>query len=76
MRITLLVATAALVSACGGVEYKDTNAAVDARPECVGTDPAHPSDKVPPWCKREIEATWSSDDKSEPLDLSGKKDKP
>ncbi len=72
MRIILLAALVALVGGCGSVEYKDTNASVDARPECIGTEPLHPDDKVPPWCKRETQTTWNSDDEAEPLDLSGK----
>ena len=75
MRILFLIALVTLTGACSSVEYHDTNAEVDARPECVGTDSARPGDKLPPWCDRKTEATWSSDDKPEPLDLSGKKDK-
>ncbi len=75
MRIILLIALVALTGACSSVEYNDTNAQVDARPECIGTDSAHPGYKPPLGCERKTEATWSSDDKPEPLDLSGKKDK-
>lgn len=75
MRIILLTALAALTAACSSVEYHDTNAQVDARPECIGTDSDQPGYKPPMGCERRTEATWSSDDTSEPLDLSGKKDK-
>jgi hypothetical protein len=71
MRSVAILAIAMLASACGSVEYKDTNAAVDARPECAGSDP-RPGEPVPSWCTRETSGTWSSESKSEPVDLSGK----
>lgn len=76
MRIALMVATTLLASGCGSVEYKDSNAAVDARPECVDSGTTRPGEPVPPWCKREQAATWSSDSDADeqPLDLSGKTD--
>lgn len=75
MRIALLGAIVLLASACSGVQYKDTNAAVDARPECTGADQARPGAKIPLECERKTEATWSSDDAAKPLDFGGKKDK-
>ena len=66
-----LLGIAVLASACGSVEYKDTNAAVDARPECAGSDP-RPGEPVEAWCKREQSATWSNRDTPEPVDFEGK----
>ena len=70
MRLAMIAATSLLLAACGSVEYKDSNAAVDARPECAGGS-TRPGETVPPWCQREQAATWSSDSKDEPLDLGG-----
>jgi hypothetical protein len=67
-----IVATTLLLGACGSVEYKDTNADVDKRPECVKGS-LHPGETVPPWCERSQSATWSSDSKAEPIDFGKKK---
>jgi hypothetical protein len=68
----LAVATAALLlGACGSVDYRDTNADVDQRPECDKSS-QHPGDVAAPWCTREQSATWSSDDKGEPVDFKKK----
>lgn len=69
MRILPLLAVALLLSACGSVQYRDTNAAVDARPECVGFDDSQPGAPVPEWCERTHEAVWSSDANDEPFDF-------
>jgi hypothetical protein len=71
VRIVAILAIALLASACGSVEYKDTNAAVDARPECAGSTP-QPGEPVTSWCRREQSTSWSSDSKTKPVDLSGK----
>jgi hypothetical protein len=71
MRLAMIAATTLLLAACGSVEYKDSNAAVDARPECAQGS-LRPGETAPPWCEREQSATWSSDSKDAPLDLSGK----
>lgn len=75
MRLPVLLAIAVSASACGGVEYRDTNAAVDANPLCASA-PSQPGEPVSKDCERASEATWSSKDqgKGEPLDFSGKKD--
>ena len=74
MRLPSLIAATLLASACSGVEYKDTNAAVDANPACVGAE-GRPGEAIPPWCKRETTAEWKSgSDKGEKIDFSGKKD--
>jgi hypothetical protein len=74
MRLAMIAATTLLLAACGSVEYKDSNAAVDARPECEKGS-LRPGESVPPWCEREQSATWGSDDKGEPVDF-GKKTTP
>lgn len=75
MRLSVLLAIAVSASACGGVEYRDTNAAVDANPLCASA-PSQPGEPVSKDCERVREATWSSkdQDKGEPLDFSGRKD--
>ena len=74
MRLPLIVATV-LVSACSSaVEFKDTNAAVDANPECINAE-GRPGEATAPWCKRELRADWTTgSDKGEKIDFSGKKD--
>jgi hypothetical protein len=70
-----LLAAAVLVAGCGSVEYRDSNAAVDARAECLGMGSEQTGEPIPAWCKREQGTTWSSgsDDKIE-VDFSGKDD--
>lgn len=74
MRILPLGLIVLLASACGGIEYKDSNRAVDANPVCVDR-PSHPGDPVAAECERKTEAVWSSEKSSdrEPIDFSGKK---
>ena len=75
MRLSLLLAVLAVAlsaSGCSGVEYRDTNAAVDANPLCASrTD--RPGEPVAEECKRERAATWNSEPKAQdkPLDFSG-----
>jgi len=64
---------AAMLGACGGVEYRDTNAAVDARPECA-SGPTRPGETPPGWCERKLEATWNSQDASNKVDFKKKDD--
>jgi len=73
MRLTPIAAIAAalMLAACGSVEYRVTNAEVDARPECDKGSP-HPGDVQAPWCTREQSATWSSESKGEPIDFTKK----
>ena len=71
MRSLTLLATAVLagsLTGCGGVEYRDRNAEVDARPECDGSV-GRPGEPVPAWCDRTQEATWSSDSESTGIDF-------
>lgn len=65
--------TAAALSACGGVEYRDTHAAVDARPECAA-GPTRPGETPPAWCERKTEARWSSDRQGEKVDFKKQDD--
>ena len=65
MRLLPILACATsllLLAACGSVEYKDSNTAVDRRPEC-DKGSQHPGDTVAPWCQRSQSASWSSDSK-------------
>lgn len=58
--IACALAAAVLLAGCANLEYRDTNAAVDARPECAGTDNARPGEGVPAWCERSSNAEWSN----------------
>jgi len=69
--IPLLAAIA--LSGCGGVSYRDTNAAVDARPECA-SGPTRPGETPPSWCERKQEVDWKSDRGSEKVDFKKKDD--
>jgi hypothetical protein len=73
MRLLLLLSTTIVLAGCGTMQYEDTNTAVDARPECVDAS-TRPGEPVAPWCERKQSAGWTTDSKSEPLDLSGKDD--
>jgi hypothetical protein len=73
MRLPLLIAATLLASACGSVEYKDTNAAVDANPECIGAE-GRPGEAVAPWCKREMRADIKTGSKGEAIDFKKDKD--
>ena len=74
MRLAMTAAAVALLlTACGSVEYRDTNAAVDANPQCAINE--KPGELVAPWCKREQSANWElGGGKGEPVDFSGGKD--
>ena len=74
MRIALTAAAIALLlSAWGSVEYRDTNAAVDANPQCEISE--KPGELVAPWCKREQSANWElGGGESKPVDFGGDKD--
>lgn len=68
-----VVLLAAASSACGGMAYRDTNAAVDARPECA-SGPLRPGETPPAWCERKVEAGWNSDRGGEKVDFKKKDD--
>lgn len=65
----------ALAGCASRPSYYDTNAAVDARPECTGMGNEKTGEPVPAWCEREQGATWSTDDDDKmEVDFSGKND--
>ena len=70
MRLLVLLATTVALTACGTMQYQDTNAAVDANPVCATGTP-QPGEPVPPWCQREQSASWSTERESQPIDFSG-----
>lgn len=72
----VLLAIALSASACSGVEYRDSNAAVDANPLCASA-PSQPGEPISKDCERTREATWNSESKQQdkPLDFSGGRDK-
>ena len=67
------LAASLTLAACGTMRYEDTNAAVDARPECASA-PSQPNEPVASWCERTQSASWSSERDSEPVDFGGKDD--
>lgn len=66
--LALLAATG-----CGSVEYRDTNAALNANPLCV-SEPDQPNQPVARDCTREQSATWRSERQDAKVDFSGKDD--
>lgn len=71
MRILAPLLLALAASACGSVEYRDTNAAVDADPLCA-SQPDRPNEAVAERCKRQTSTSYIiGKPKEEPLDLSG-----
>jgi hypothetical protein len=71
MRIAVPLSLAMAIAGCSSMEYKDTNARVDADPLCASA-PDRPGEPVSARCKRESGVIYSTDKPSEPLDLSGK----
>jgi hypothetical protein len=69
--LTLTLVLPVLVSACGSMEVRDTNAAVDADPLCT-SQPNQPNEPTGARCERRTEVRFER--KREPLDLSGKSD--
>lgn len=76
MRIALSLVAVLLLAACSSTGYRDTNAAVDANPLCVGLDRDAPVNLGPKDCERKTEAVLfqseAKDGKS--IDFSGKED--
>lgn len=71
MRTALPLLLATAVAGCSSMEYKDTNAKVDADPLYASASD-RPGEPVSARCKRETGVTYSSNKPSEPLGLSGK----
>lgn len=67
--LTVSLILPVLVSACGSMEMRDTNAAVDADPLCA-SQPNQPNEPTATRCERRTEVKFER--KREPLDLSGK----
>ena len=67
--ITVSLVLPLLASACGSMQVRDTNAAVDADPLCA-SQPSQPNEPAGARCERRTEVTFER--KREPLDLSGK----
>lgn len=71
MRILAPLLLALAAGACGSVEYRDTNAAVDADPLCASR-PDRPNEPVSERCRRQTGASYIlGKPKAEPLDLGG-----
>lgn len=73
VRMALPLLLAAFAAGCGGLEYRDSNAAVDADPMCVSA-PDQPDQPVSKACEREQAATWKSERRSQPVDFRGDDD--
>jgi hypothetical protein len=71
MRLFPIALLALAAAGCGSVEYRDNNAAVDARPECAGAVESRPGEGVPAWCDRSQEAVWSSGSESTGIRFGG-----
>lgn len=73
-RAALVLAIVVSAAACSSVDYRDSNAAVDANPLCASA-PSQPGEPVSTDCERVREATWSSEgsESGQPLDFSGKR---
>lgn len=67
--LTVTLAFPLLLSACGSMDVRDTNAAVDADPLCA-SQPSQPNEPMSARCERKTEVKYQR--KDEPLDLSGK----
>jgi hypothetical protein len=67
--LTVTLVLPLLVSACGSMEMRDTNAAVDADPLCA-SQPNQPNEPAGARCERKTEVKFER--QREPLDLSGK----
>lgn len=68
MRTALPLLLVASVAACGSMDYRDSNAAVDANPLCASRAdrPGEPTSRD---CERVREGSWSSERESEPIDF-------
>jgi hypothetical protein len=70
-RLVLPLFAAAAFTGCGTVEYRDTNAAVDADPLCA-SQPDRPGEPIAKRCERVSGGKITfGESKSEPLDLKG-----
>lgn len=66
---TVMLVLPLLLSACGSMQMRDTNAAVDADPLCA-SQPNQPNEPTAARCERRTEVKYQR--KDEPLDLGGK----
>lgn len=73
MRLALVLGLVLTIAGCGTMQYENTSAAVDANPLCV-SQPDRPGEPVASNCERKATGSWSTERKSEPVDLSGKKE--
>lgn len=73
MRLIIALVLALSAAGCGTMQYENTSAAVDANPLCVNQQPDRPGEPVSSNCERKATGSWSTERKSEPVDLSGKK---
>jgi hypothetical protein len=69
MHIAIAIMLSLSCVACGGsVEYRASNAAVDADPLCVSR-PDRPGEPTSRDCERSHEASWRSETRREPIDF-------
>lgn len=71
--VVAMFAAAPLLGACGSVEYRDTNAAVDANPLCASR-PSQPGEPVARECERTTSGSWSSRGEPQPVDFRPRRD--
>jgi hypothetical protein len=72
MRLIIALVLTLSAAGCGTMQYENTSAAVDANPLCT-SQPDRPGEPVSSNCERKATGSWSTERKSEPVDLSGKK---
>lgn len=72
MRSLWSLAAALSLAACGTMEYRDTNAAVDSNPLCVSR-PDQPGEPVSRDCERYREGVWRSKSDTQPVEF-GRRD--
>lgn len=71
--VTCFRTTFFLFGGCTNVEYRDTNASVDARPECADSENARKGEGVPAWCERGATTElWSTKSQSSAISFDGK----
>src|SRR3546814_18558821 len=64
MRLPVLLAIVVPASACGGVAYRDSNAAVDANPLCASA-PNRPGEPMSKDGQSASEAAWRSESREQ-----------
>ena len=73
IRALTVFGASVLLAACGSVDYRDTNAAVDANPLCASR-PSQPGEPVSRDCERRADGAWSTRRDAQPVDFRARGD--